>query len=161
MDRNTYLLLALLCLGLNRFYARNCLQPDAQLHAELAGIMKSPLYNRGRDREFIVSRITRDPGFMIDVFVLGSLLMTSAYLFFRAVNFERARPQVQAQPAQNQNPLQEDPIALEQQNVAAQQLPENRAVFFQAPAGSSNASAANAASSANDHEQQTGSNKTR
>jgi hypothetical protein len=149
MDRNTYLLLALLCLGLNRFYARNCLQPDAQLHDDLAGIMRSPLYNRGRDREFIISRITRDPGFMLDVFVLGSLLMTSAYLFYRAVNFERVRPQVQAQPAQN--PVQENPVAPESQNVAARE--ENRAAFFQSPAGPSNADTANVSAPANDGEQ--------
>lgn len=149
MDRNTYLLLALLFLGLNRFYARNCLQPDAQLHHELAGIMRSPLYNRGRDREFIISRITRDPGFILDVFVLGSLLMTSACLFYRAVNFERARPTAQAQSAQN--PVQENPAAPEPRSVAAPE--KNRAAFFQDPAGSSNVVTANVSAPANDGEQ--------
>lgn len=140
-DRNALYLLSFLCILLERYYARNCLQPDDKLRNELTGLMRSPMFNRRRDNDFLISTITRNPGFMMDVFVLGSLLMASGYFFYRAFNFERARPDVQARiPVQT-----EQNIVPAQPAVNANQDTSNSAAFFQSPGSSSNADTAGAA----------------
>lgn len=155
-ERNALYLLSFLCALLRKYYVNNCLHVEPQLRDELAGIMTSPMYNKERDREFIGSRI-RNPWFIIDTCISMSLLVVSAALFFRALNIDRPVAAVRLIEEQNRP---QDPVAPAQQNVAAQ-VQENPAAFFQAPAGSSNADAANATSSANDHEQPTNSKKTR
>lgn len=139
-DRNALYLLSFLCILLKRYYAQNCLQPDDKLRNELTGLMRSPMFNQKRDRDFLISTITRNPGFMIDVFVLGSLLMASGYFFYRAFNFERARPDVQAR--QIPVPPEQNPA---QPPVNANQDTSNSAAFFQSPGSSSNADTAGAA----------------
>ncbi|WP_342220441.1 hypothetical protein [Rickettsiella endosymbiont of Miltochrista miniata] len=156
-ERNALYLLSFLCALLRKYYVNNCLHVEPQLRNELAGIMTSPMYNKERDREFIGSRITRNPWFIIDTCISMSLLMVSAALFFRALNMGRHVAPVVRIEEQNRP---QDPVAPAQQNVAAQ-VQENPAAFFQPSAGSSNADTANAASPANDHEQQTSGKKNR
>ncbi len=156
-ERNALYLLSFLCALLRRYYVSNCLHVEPQLMGELVGIMTSPMYNEERDHELFRSRIISNPRFWIDTGISMSLAMFSAALFFRAFYMGTRVALVVRIEGQNRP---QDPVAPAQQNVAAQ-VQENRAAFFQPSAGSSNAGTSNAASPANDHEQQTSSKKNR
>ncbi|MFZ0218708.1 MAG: hypothetical protein WAL30_00660 [Candidatus Aquirickettsiella sp.] len=142
-EQDVLFLLSFLIFLLRIYFVNQSILIDPKLKNELTSIIiKSPMLDRDRNVELFESRVLENSEFIRDMCVSMLLLGISTGLFFRALFTERHVAPIADQ--NRENPAQENPIALAQQDIAVQQDQQNRATFFQSPsASSSNAETTN------------------